>query len=235
MHIFRNSLAMSRRLALFDLDNTLLSGDSDHAWGQFLISKQLVDAQIHQARNNAFYEDYKKGELDIHAYVAFTLGPVLELDTEQQQRLLNEYMQQVITAMMSPASRQLVDTHRRAGDYCLIITATNAFLTAPIAAAYDVHTLLATELQYEADRLTGRIAGIPCYQQGKVERLNQWLNESAAARADALSLDNSIFYSDSSNDLPLLEAASEPVVVNGDPGLIDIAHERNWRELDLHS
>lgn len=226
---------MTRRLALFDLDNTLLTGDSDHAWGQFLISKKLVDAQSHQRRNNAFYEDYKKGQLDIHAYVAFTLAPVLDFDADAQQRLLDEYIREVISDMMSPASRQLVDSHRQAGDYCLIITATNAFLTTPIAAAYDVHTLLATDLEYDADRITGRIAGIPCYQQGKVERLSQWLNESDEARAHALSLDNSIFYSDSSNDLPLLEAAAEPVVVNGDSELIRVARERDWRQLDLHS
>ena len=134
-----------------------------------------------------------------------------------------------------PASKALLAEHQQAGDYCLIITATNAFLTTPIAQAYGVHTLLATELEYEDDRPTGKIAGIPCFQAGKVERLNLWLANTGAAARDGLSLGNSIFYSDSSNDLPLLEAATEAVVVDCDDRLLSIAKERGWRAMKLNS
>ena len=224
---------MSRRLALFDLDNTLLAGDSDHAWGEFLIDNKLVDGERHAAQNDAFYEDYKRGELDIDAYVYFTLRPILALPVEQQQALRRQYFDAKIAAMMTPASRDLLARHRSAGDFCLIITATNSFLTTPIAAAYGVDQLLATDLVEVDGQITGKIAGIPCYQQGKVKRLQQWLDNSEPALNDQLSLANSIFYSDSSNDLPLLEVASEAVVVDGDERLREIARERDWREMSL--
>lgn len=224
---------MTRRLALFDLDNTLLAGDSDHAWGEFLIENKLVDGEQHSRLNDAFYEDYKRGDLDIHAYVHFTLKPILEMPSAQQQALRRQYLESKIAAMMTPASRELLNRHRESGDFCLIITATNSFLTTPIAQAYGVDELIATDLVQIGDQITGQIAGIPCYQHGKVERLQQWLDNSEPARADKLSLANSIFYSDSSNDLPLLEASSEAVVVDGDERLRQIASERNWQEISL--
>lgn len=224
---------MARRLALFDLDNTLLAGDSDHAWGEFLIAKGLVDAEAHQQRNDAFYETYKANQLDIHAYVEFTLGPVTAMSAAEQCQLREEYFAACIEAMMTPASLELVANHQRAGDFCVIITATNSFLTSPIAAAYEVDLLIATDIEFEDGRATGRIVGTPCYQEGKVQRLQQWLEHSASAQQDGMNLKHSIFYSDSSNDLPLLEQAGEAVVVDGDQRLLQVAGERNWKTMSL--
>ena len=224
---------MTRRLALFDLDNTLLAGDSDHAWGEFLIDKKLVDGARHSAQNDAFYEDYKRGELDIDAYVYFTLQPILTLPIEQQHALRQQYFEAKIAAMMTPASRELLARHRAEGDFCLIITATNSFLTTPIAEAYGVDKLIATDLVQVDGQITGKIEGTPCYQHGKVERLQQWLSNSEQALNDKLSLSNSIFYSDSSNDLPLLEVANEAVIVDADDRLRQIARERDWPEISL--
>lgn len=225
---------MPRKLALFDLDNTLLAGDSDHAWGEFLISKQLVNADDHRRRNDAYYQQYKDNELDIHAYVRFTMGPILDLSAAQQLQLRDEYMEQMISGLMSAASRELVAKHREQGDFCLIITATNSFLTAPIAAAYEVDQLLATDLQLNDGRVTGDIHGIPCFQDGKVQRLQQWLRDDAVAQREQLQLENSIFYSDSSNDLPLLEQAGTAVAVDPDERLKATARQRNWQLMTLH-
>lgn len=225
---------MPRQLALFDLDNTLLAGDSDHAWGEFLIQKQLVDADNHRRHNDNYYQQYQDNELDIHAYVRFTMGPILDLPAEQQLQLRDEYMTQMIAGLISDASLDLVARHRNQGDFCLIITATNSFLTTPIAAAYQVDQLLATDLQLADGRVTGDILGIPCFQAGKVQRLQQWLAEDEVARREQLRLEDSIFYSDSSNDLPLLEQAGTAVVVDPDERLKAAARERNWQELSLH-
>jgi HAD superfamily hydrolase (TIGR01490 family) len=224
---------MSRRLALFDLDNTLLAGDSDHAWGEFLIAEGLVDADTHARQNDAFYADYKRGDLDIDAYVKFTLGAVLDMSSGEQKELRERYFAQYIEPMMSPASLALLKSHKDKGDFCLIITATNAFLTTPIAEAYGVDQLIATDLVERDGKITGEIAGIPCFQGGKVERLQAWLESDERALSDQLSLANSIFYSDSSNDLPLLEAASEAVVVDGDEKLLAIAQRRDWQAISL--
>ena len=221
----------SRRLALFDLDNTLLSGDSDHAFGEFLIRKRLVDADSHRERNDRFYQDYRNKCLDIHAYVAFTLEPVLALDAMARQDLIEEYVRQVLATMVPERATELVQTHRDRGDYCVIITATNSFITAPIASAFGVDKLLATDLETDGTGFTGRIAGIPCYREGKVEKLQQWL--ASAGSPDSVGLDNSVFYSDSINDLPLLERVTEPVVVDADESLQRIAAERGWRSLSL--
>ncbi|MFN3163491.1 MAG: HAD family hydrolase [Pseudohongiellaceae bacterium] len=225
---------MPRQLALFDLDNTLLAGDSDHAWGEFLIQKQLVDADNHRRHNDNYYQQYQDNELDIHAYVRFTMGPILDLPAKQQLQLRDEYMTQMIAGLISDASLDLVARHRNQGDFCLIITATNSFLTTPIAAAYQVDQLLATDLQLADGRVTGDILGIPCFQAGKVQRLQQWLAEDEVARREQLRLEDSIFYSDSSNDLPLLEQAGTAVVVDPDERLKAAARERNWQELSLH-
>jgi HAD superfamily hydrolase (TIGR01490 family) len=235
MGLFDRSTSMSRKLALFDLDNTLLAGDSDHAWGEFLIDKGLVDAEKHRASNNAFYQSYVEARLDIDAYVAFTMGPVVALPAAEQCQLREEYIDSRIRGLMSPASIELFNSHKTAGDFCLIITATNSFLTSPIAAAYGADLLIATDLHYEEGRATGRIKGTPCYQQGKVTRLQDWLAASALAEEEGLSLQNSIFYSDSSNDLPLLEKVSEAVAVDADEKLEQIACDRNWKRISLRT
>jgi len=226
---------MTRRLALFDLDNTLLAGDSDHSWGEFLIEAGLVDAEQHSMQNDAFYADYQRGALDIDAYVQFTLAPVLEMTRDEQLALRQRFFDAKVLPLMSEASKNLLASHREASDYCLIITATNSFITSPIAEAYGVDKLVATEVVFDGDRMTGKISGTPCFQDGKVARLKEWLESSEDARNDRLSLDNSIFYSDSSNDLPLLEAAGEAIVVDADEKLLDIAKHRGWQIMQLNT
>lgn len=220
---------MARRLALFDLDNTLLAGDSDHAWGEFLIRKQLVDAEHHRAENDRYYQQYKDGNLDIHGYVRFTLQPILGLTLAQRQALHAEFMRDAITPLYLAKADALVSKHRSQGDLTVIITATNEFITLPIAQRFQVEHLIATELETRADQFTGRISGTPCYQMGKVEKLSDWLDRQQSS----LSLKDAIFFSDSINDLPLLERVAEPVAVDPDPRLQAEAEERGWEIISL--
>lgn len=215
---------MARRLALFDLDNTLLAGDSDHAWGEFLIGKQLVDEQTHRTENDRYYQQYREGKLDIHGYVRFTLQPILSLSKVQRLALHAEFMRKAITPLYLSKADAIVAQHRENGDLTIIITATNEFITQPIAERFQVEHLIATELEMEKDRFTGRIEGTPCYQLGKVEKLQHWLQKQSAR----MSLDDAIFYSDSINDLPLLERVATPVVVDPDAQLTEEARKRNW-------
>ncbi len=220
---------MARRLALFDLDNTLLAGDSDHAWGEFLISKQLVEETTHRAENDRYYQQYREGKLDIHAYVRFTLQPILALSRAQRLALHAEFMRNAITPLYLPKADALVEQHLNSGDLTVIVTATNEFITQPIAERFRVEHLIATELEMEKDRFTGRIEGIPCYQFGKVEKLEKWLQRQTAK----LSLNDAVFYSDSINDLPLLERVSIPVVVDPDAQLHAEATSRGWKIISL--
>ena len=220
---------MQRRLALFDLDNTLLDGDSDHAWGEFLIDRGLVDKKIHRARNDQFYKDYLDENLDIFAYVAFTLEPILRYTNEQRNSLRKDFMKYSINSMILKKARNLIDKHKSQGDLCIIITATNSFITKPIANAFKIDNLIATEVETAEEYLTGRILGTPCYQDGKVVKLKQWL----ASQSDNLSIANSVFYSDSVNDLALLEAVKEPIAVDPDRKLLQISRDRNWQILSL--
>ena len=222
-------------LAIFDLDNTLLGGDSDHAWGEFLIDQGLVDADTHRARNDAFYRQYQEGTLQIADYVAFAAEPIAGLDRERLQSLHEQFMQSHVHPLRLPAAGRLLDQHREAGDYCLIITATNRFITEPIAHWLGVDDLIATELEMVNGLYTGRMQGVPCFQHGKVIRLEQWLqrhNESGTA-STPLDMTDSIFYSDSFNDLPLLEQAAEAVAVDPDERLRDTAMQRGWRIISL--
>ncbi len=220
---------MNRRLALFDLDNTLLAGDSDHAWGEFLISRGLVDESEHRRANDGFYADYLAGRLDIHAWIAFTLEPVRGFSAAGRDSLLAEFIHERVRPMVLSAGRELVARHRRAGDLCLILTATNDLITRPIAALFGVDELLATEAELVDGGITGRIRGTPCFREGKVTRLRDWLARSGA---DA-SIANSVFYSDSMNDLALLELAGEAVAVDPDDGLRRVARERGWKIISL--
>lgn len=220
---------MARQLALFDLDNTLLAGDSDHAWGEFLISKQLVDAATHRSVNDRYYQQYREGNLDIHGYVRFTLQPIMALSKSQRLALHAEFMRNTITPLYLPKADALVAKHRDRGDLTLIITATNEFITEPIAQRFQVEHLLATALEMEADRFTGRIAGTPCYQIGKVEKLEQWLQ----TQSSGLTLNNATFYSDSINDLPLLERVANPIAVDPDSQLQQEATARGWEIISL--
>ena len=220
---------MQQRLALFDLDNTLLDGDSDHAWGEFLIDRGLVDKKIHRARNDQFYRDYLAENLDIFAYVAFTLEPILRYTNEQRNSLRKDFMKYSINSMILNKARNLIDKHKSQGDFCIIITATNSFITEPIANAFKIDNLIATEVETAEEYLTGKILGTPCYQDGKVVKLEQWL----AFQSDNLSITNSVFYSDSVNDLALLEAVKEPIAVDPDHKLLQISRDRNWQILSL--
>ena len=220
---------MQQRLALFDLDNTLLDGDSDHAWGEFLIDRGLVDKKIHRARNDQFYKDYLDESLDIFAYVAFTLEPILRYTNEQRNSLRKDFMRYSINSMILNKARNLIDKHKSQGDLCIIITATNSFITEPIANAFKIDNLIATEVETAEEYLTGKILGTPCYQDGKVVKLKQWL----ALQSDKLSIANSVFYSDSVNDLALLEAVKEPIAVDPDHKLLQISRDRNWQILSL--
>lgn len=223
-----------QKLALFDLDNTLLAGDSDHAWGEFLIERGLVDEASHRAQNDAFYAQYERGELDIHGYVAFTLQPILALDAPALDALRAEFVASKVASIMLPRAIELVNGHREAGDLCVIITATNEFITQPIAAAFGVDNLIATSLvqQGEGDlrRYTGAIDGTPCYQAGKISKLQEWLaaRPPVAEESAQASLDDSVLYSDSFNDLPLLSAVTEAVAVDPDPRLTQEARARGW-------
>lgn len=214
-------------LAIFDLDNTLLGDDSDYLWGQFLVMQGLVDGEYYARENQRFYDDYKTGRLDIFEFLAFSLRPLTEHSREKLEALHRQFMQEVITPVMLPAAHLLLEKHRAQGDTLMIITATNSFITTPIAGALGVENLIATEPEIVDGRYTGRVAGTPCFQSGKVERLNTWLAEQQQ------NLANSWFYSDSHNDLPLLELVDHPVAVDPDETLADHAHSRGWPVISL--
>lgn len=218
------------RLAIFDLDNTLLGGDSDHAWGEYLIHAGLVDADEHRRLNDGFYAQYKQGVLDMNEYLEFAIAPVVGFSRARLEALHAEFMRLFVEPMMLPAAQQLIDRHKADGDMCLIVTATNRFVTQPIANRLGVHDLIATDLEENAGVYTGKIAGIPCFKAGKITKLNNWLS----ARGDnTLSLSNSIFYSDSFNDIPLLEAAAEAVAVDPDDTLRAHARNKGWQIISL--
>jgi len=219
---------MNRRLALFDLDNTLLAGDSDHAWGEFLISRNLVDEVAHREANDRFYADYLAGVLDIHAWLAFTLAPVRKFTKQQRDELLADFVNEYARPMLLKDGLELVREHRQAGDFCMILTATNDLITRPIAKLFEVDALLATEAEIVDGEITGRIRGAPCFQEGKVRKLRDWLAQNPGFESG-----NSVFYSDSINDQPLLELAGEAVAVDPDDKLRRLARERSWRILSL--
>mgnify|MGYP005852138239 CR=1 FL=1 len=220
------------RLALFDLDNTLLAGDSDFEWAQFLIEQGVLDREVYEARNQTFYDQYKAGTLDIHEFLAFQLKPLSRHPRRQLDAWHREFMQRRIRPLMTPAAQALVDRHRDDGHVCAIITATNRFITGPIAAAFGVEHLIATEPEERAGEFTGRPDGVPCFRAGKVTRLEEWLGRRGTRLAD---LDDSWFYSDSLNDLPLLEAVRHPVAVDPDPTLAAAAAARGWPVVRLHA
>jgi HAD superfamily hydrolase (TIGR01490 family) len=216
------------RLALFDLDNTLLAGDSDFEWAQFLIGKGVLDREVYEAKNLKFYADYKAGTLDIHEFLAFQLKPLSRHPRRQLDLWHAEFMETKVRPMMLDAARKLIEHH--SGDLCAIITATNSFVTGPIAAAFGMDHLLATEPEDINGEFTGNASGTPCFREGKVERLKTWL----ASRGENLeSFEASWFYSDSLNDLPLLDTVSNPVAVDPDPTLMRHAREMDWPIISL--
>jgi len=214
-------------LAIFDLDNTLLAGDSDYLWGVFLSEQGLVDKVSYETKNQEFYQQYKNGTLDIHEFHAFSLKPLSENSMEQLQRYHKEFMDSKIIPIITQAAKELLQKHRDEGDYLLIITATNRFITEPIAKLLGVDDIIATDPEIVDGQFTGQLSGIPCFQEGKVTRLNEWLTQHDHK------LDNSWFYSDSINDLPLLEQVTNPVAVDPDDKLNQLAKDRQWPVISL--
>lgn len=214
-------------LALFDLDNTLLAGDSDYLWGCFLAREGLVDGEAYERENLRFYRDYQAGRLDIHEFLRFALRPLADHDPALLEAVRARFLEETIAPIVAPGARELLARHRAAGDRVAIVTATNRFVTGPIAALLGVDDLLATEPQRVDGRYTGEPDGVPCFREGKVTRLHAWLAQ------EGLDLAGSWFYSDSLNDLPLLEAVDHPVAVDPDPTLAATAAERGWPVISL--
>ena len=220
-------------LALFDLDGTLIPGDSDHAFGEFMITLGWVDADAHRRRNDEFFRQYQAGCLDIDAYVDYATRAWRGRPPADQQLAIDRFLAEVIRPQLQPPAYALLQQHRDAGDLIAIVTATNEFVTRPIAEALGVPTLLAVQLERDADgQATGRIEGVPSFREGKIARVHAWLADHGHGWGD---VDRSVFYSDSTNDLPLLEMVSEPVATNPSPALEAIAFERGWRILRLFS
>lgn len=215
------------RLALFDLDNTLLGGDSDHAWGDYLCERGILDPVAYKNRNDEFYQDYLAGKLDLNAYLEFTLEILATTEMAQLDEWHRDFMRDCVEPIILPKALALLKQHQDAGDKLVIITATNRFITGPIAKRLGVQTLLATECEMLDGRFSGRSTDIPCFREGKVTRLNRWLLENG------YSLDDSYFYSDSMNDLPLLEKVANPVAVDPDPNLRAEAQKRGWKVISL--
>ena len=222
------------KLALFDLDHTLLPLDSDHAWGNFMTARGWTDGADYKRQNDIFYAQYQAGNLDLQAYVRFSTAAICRKGEAQALAAHSDFMQTVVQPAIQPQALQLVQDHQRAGEQVIIVTATNVFVTRPIATAFGVDELIAVELERDTTPggsgwFTGAIAGVPSFREGKVTRVGQWLQ----ARGLAWESVHSTFYSDSINDLALLEKATVPVATNPDARLRAVAQERGWRILDL--
>lgn len=217
-------------LALFDLDNTLLNGDSDFEWAQFLIEQGVLDRELFEAKNLAFYEQYKAGTLDIYEFLDFQLKPL----SRHARKVLNgwrdDFMQHKVRGMMTVPAQELVARHRAAGDVCIIITATNSFVTSPIAREFGVEHLIATEPEEKDGEFTGCVVGVPCFREGKITRLENWFAQRGWGWD---SFADSFFYSDSLNDLPLLAKVNNPIAVDPDATLRKHAEQHGWRILTL--
>jgi HAD superfamily hydrolase (TIGR01490 family) len=214
-------------LAIFDLDNTLLSIDSDHAWGEFLLEQGAVDPEAYREANDRFMADYDAGTLDIHAFLAVALQPLVNNSPEQLAAWHQQFMASKIEPHILAKGEELVARHRTRGDTLLIVTATNRFITGPIAERLGIDHLIAVEPEVVDGRYTGKVSGTPSYREGKVKRLEEWLADKD------LTLDGSWFYSDSHNDLPLLELVDHPVAVDPDDTLREVAEQKGWRIISL--
>lgn len=214
-------------IALFDLDNTLLAGDSDYEWGLYLVRHGVVDGAYYEQENLRFYQDYQAGRLDIQAFSKFSFRPLAETPMPRLLDLRRDFIAERIHPLILPKGRKLLGRHRDRGDTLVIVTATNRFVTEPIAAELGVDHLLASEPEFRGGRYTGELAGTPCFQGGKVQRLQEWLTSTPH------SLEGSWFYSDSHNDIPLLDVVTHPVAVDPDPPLESLARSRGWPRISL--
>jgi HAD superfamily hydrolase (TIGR01490 family) len=214
-------------LAIFDLDNTLLNGDSDYLWGQFLAQQGQVDGAFYEKENQRFYDEYVAGTLDIYEFLEFSLAPLSKLKMSELKKLHSQFMDERIRPIITTKSRALIQKHIEQEDTLLIITATNLFITAPIAEELNIPNILATEPELINNHYTGKVSGTPCFREGKVDRLKIWLKETGMNLAD------SYFYSDSHNDLPLLEMVTKPIAVDPDETLRSHAEMRGWEIISL--
>lgn len=214
-------------LAIFDLDNTLINGDSDHRWGEFLCAEGLVDPKSFGQENDRFYQDYQAGKLDIQAYLQFALRPLAGRTVEEVAQLQQRFMKDYVEPMLLPAAFSLLDKHREQGDKLVIITASNTVITKPIAQRLGVSTLMGCDVEIKEGRFTGASVGIPSFREGKVTRLTEWMS------TNNYSLDGAWFYSDSHNDVPLLERVDNPVATDPDPQLAELARQRSWPIISL--
>jgi len=214
-------------LAIFDLDNTLISDDSDYLWGQFLVDQGIVDKNQYEEANAKFYEDYKLGKLDIVEFLHFSLAPLAKNDTEQLFKWRQQFVDEVIKPIQLKSAIRLVNKHRFKGDTVMVITATNRFVTEPIVKLFGIDILLATTPEFINGRYTGQFEGTPCFQQGKVTLLEEWLKDNSET------MENSSFYSDSYNDLPLLKLVDNPVAVDPDDKLLAYAEQQGWQVMSL--
>lgn len=222
------------QLALFDLDHTLLPCDSDYEWGQFLARIGVVDSEYYARQNERFYQDYKEGKLDIHEFLRFALKPLSKHSRAQLKEWHDAFMKEVINGQLRQEALDLVKRHQDAGDLCCVITATNSFVTRPIVESFGIEHLIATEPATKDNQplanYTGEVSGIPNFREGKIQNLRNWL---ASQKLSLDTLPYSYFYSDSMNDLPLLEKVSHPVATNPDDRLRNEAKQRNWPILEL--
>lgn len=218
------------RLALFDLDNTLLNGDSDYEWGQFLIQKGVLDKAVHEAKNQAFYDAYNAGNMNINEFLSYQLGNLAEHSRLKLKKWREEFLPKRILPLITSQARSLLKSHD--DDVKIIITATNSFVTEPIAKELGINNLIATEPQIKNGEFNGLVEGIPAFREGKVDRLKKWLRENEMIFSD---FSETWFYSDSMNDLPLLSFVSHPVAVDPDPALEGYAIKHGWQIISLRT
>ena len=217
-------------LALFDLDNTILAGDSDYNWSRFLIQEGYLDGAIHAEKNEKFYADYKAGTLDIYAFVEFQFKPLARNPRTVLNQLLKKYVEEVIKPMITEKARALVKRHQDEGDLIIVITATNSFITKPIAELFGIKNLIGTDPEEKEGEFTGKVSGLPSFKEGKVTRLEAWLKGKNLSLA---SFEQSYFYSDSHNDLPLMQKVTHPVAVDSDDVLSEYAKSKGWPQISL--
>ena len=217
-------------LALFDLDNTILAGDSDYNWSRFLIQEGYLDGAIHAEKNEKFYADYKAGTLDILAFVEFQFKPLARNPRTVLNQLLKKYVEEVIKPMITEKARALVKRHQDEGDLIIVITATNSFITRPIAELFGIENLIGTDPEEKEGEFTGKVSGLPSFKEGKVTRLEAWLKGKNLLLT---SFEKSYFYSDSHNDLPLMQKVTHPVAVDSDDVLSEYAQSKGWPQISL--
>ena len=214
-------------LAIYDLDNTLIGGDSDYLWGEFLCDEGIIsDRESFQKMNDYFYYQYETGELNIFAWAEFSFKVLTKHSLEELNKLRKDFVDTKIKPILLEKAQSCINNHKEKGDTVLVITASNTFITKPIIEMYGIDHLLATEPEFISGRFTGKVSGIPCFQSGKIDNLMPWLEKNNE------SLIGSYFYSDSHNDLPLLELVDNPIAVNSDEILSSAAHKNGWPVLD---